>query len=165
MRLDLYPGSSCCTGTLVADNVVLTTAHCVPCDASHVYVGWNSNVPSTGRLFAIKDLVPHPQYNQPTRHANDLCFVVLEDRVPVNLARPRELATAAEVTSATSFIAVGFGNTDEGNFGIELEAPVALERRFKGTHGWRFRFRHLPRRQRRTAVFRHAPAAGSTWPA
>lgn len=116
-------GSSCCSGTLIAPNVVLTAAHCVPCNATQIYVGATANQPSTGRLYGVQQVIPHESYNVPTRYANDLALVVLTDSLDANLVR--ELATTDEFTAETTYTIVGFGWTDQGNFGIKLEAPVA----------------------------------------
>jgi secreted trypsin-like serine protease len=127
------PGSPCsCTGTVIEDTIVLTAAHCVPCSRSRIYVGWNANQPSTGELYKIRRVIPHPQYNSSTQ-ANDLAIVVLEQPLPppgTSRIRRRQRATTAQITGATSFTAVGFGKTDQGNFGIKLEAPIALRRFF-----------------------------------
>ena len=119
------PGSSCCTGTLIQSNVVLTAAHCIPCSATHAYVGSNSNLPATGSLFEIERIISHENYNDTTMH-NDIAVVVLRDPIPSSLVAPRALASTSQVTAASSFIAVGFGYTDQGNFGLKFEAPVAL---------------------------------------
>jgi secreted trypsin-like serine protease len=95
-------------------------------------VGWNANQPSTGELYKIRRVIPHPQYNSSTQ-ANDLAIVVLEQPLPppgTSRIRRRQRATTAQITGATSFTAVGFGKTDQGNFGIKLEAPIALRRFF-----------------------------------
>ncbi|MEK6262697.1 MAG: trypsin-like serine protease [Planctomycetota bacterium] len=116
-------GSSCCSGTLIAPNVVLTAAHCVPCNATEIYVGANSNLPGTGRVFSVERVIAHEDFNFPTEYANDIALVVLTG--PVSGVLVRERATTAEFDATTSFTVAGFGFTDQGNFGIKLEAPAA----------------------------------------
>jgi V8-like Glu-specific endopeptidase len=127
------PGQSCCTGTLIAPNAVLTAAHCVDtpgepgCGATHIYVGWNANNPSQDRLFQIRanGENPHPDYNSALFY-NDLAILILEKPVPASMARPRALAYTSEIKGASSFLAMGFGHTDQGQYGIKYESPVAL---------------------------------------
>lgn len=125
------PGRSCCTGTLIAPNAVLTAAHCVRtpgepgCGATHIYIGWNSNNPAQGDLFLIKKEIPHPNYNA-SRFYNDIAILILDRPVPSTKAIPRPLAFKSEVESAKSFLAMGFGFTEHRAFGIKYESPVAL---------------------------------------
>jgi V8-like Glu-specific endopeptidase len=121
-------GQSCCSGTLIAPNVILTAAHCVPCDATSIYVGYNSNNPATGKVYEITSIIAHEDFNNPTDFANDLAIIALDENV--DGVAVRALATTADFMAHTSFTVVGFGDTDEGNFGIKLEAPVALSQRF-----------------------------------
>lgn len=116
-------GSACCSGTLIAPNVILTAAHCVPCNATEIFVGALARSPSTGRIYSVQQVIPHESYNFPTAHANDLALVVLTESLPQELVR--ELATTQEFNAATTYTVVGFGRTDLGNSGIKLEATVA----------------------------------------
>lgn len=73
-----------CTGTVVADRVVLTAAHCVVPDATgtyEVYMGPSVGDPS-GRFILVDDAVRHPQFDDAT-HAYDFALVHLADSAQV----------------------------------------------------------------------------------
>jgi len=122
----------CCTGTLVGKNVVVTAGHCFFCagggasGASIAYVGTDISKPGT----VIKGKITrHPKYSQGGLH-NDLSVIVLESDVPETVAKPRRIATKAEIDNATFVRAVGFGNSDfqsTTGFGIKrlVDIPVA----------------------------------------
>jgi V8-like Glu-specific endopeptidase len=117
----------CCTGTLVARNVVVTAGHCKgPC-SSRVFIGTNVNAPGVAEVVNVIKAVRHPQYNQGGKH-NDLTVLILER--DVTSVKPRKLATSAMINKVTSVRVVGFGNTDPdstGGYGVRrmVDVPVA----------------------------------------
>ena len=115
----------CCTGTLVARNVVLTAGHCQGGCSSRVFIGTNVN--AGGEIVNIDAAVRHPQYNKGGKH-NDLTVLILER--DVTSVKPRKFATAAMIDKAAAVRAVGFGNTDPQSttgYGIKrmVDVPVA----------------------------------------
>ncbi len=84
----------CCTGTVIGPNVVLTAGHCHAgrC-AARVFVGNDSNVPSSGKVVAVKTTVRHPGYN-PATLADDLTVLILAERLDVT---PAPIAATAFV--------------------------------------------------------------------
>jgi V8-like Glu-specific endopeptidase len=121
-------GSSCCTGTLIAPNAVLTAAHCVGangCGATTIFIGTDSNQPTSGRIYQIKHQIAHPGYDR-NRFYNDLAILILDKPVPDSVAKPRALAYTSEIAGAKSFLAMGFGRTQQNEFGVKYESPVAL---------------------------------------
>jgi secreted trypsin-like serine protease len=117
----------CCTGTLVAPNVVVTAGHCVKggC-ASRIFVGDDVETPDEGTVVAIKDAVSHPEYRPPGSATHDLAVLILEDDVDVT---PRAIASAKVLGRATSVRLAGYGNTDvfsSGGYGQRRMVDVPL---------------------------------------
>lgn len=115
----------CCTGTLVARNVVVTAGHCQGGCSARIFIGQNVN--AGGEIVSVAKAVRHPKYNMGGKH-NDLTVLIL-DR-DVTTVRPRKLAKTAQIDKAVSVRAVGFGNTDPASttgYGIKrmVDVPVA----------------------------------------
>lgn len=118
-------GGWCCTGTLVARNVVVTAGHCRGGCSSRIFIGKNVALP--GEIVNVASAVRHPAYGQGGKH-NDLAVLILaRDVTSVN---PRRIATSAMVNNVTSVRVVGYGNTDPESttgYGIRrmVDVPVA----------------------------------------
>ena len=99
----------CCSGTIVAPNVVVTAAHCARdgcCD--RVLVG--GDVTSAGAVIVgVQEAHTHPSYRSGSRF-NDLCVLLLDRHLAV---APRLLAGAHTLDSAISVRLAGFGTIDE----------------------------------------------------
>jgi len=94
-----------CTGTLIAENVVLTAGHCEVLH-SRVFVG--NDVGGKGTVYRVKSHVRHPDWDGKLR--NDLMLLILEK--PVKGVKPRALATSVAINAAVDGRVVGFGTTD-----------------------------------------------------
>ncbi len=115
----------CCTGTLIAKNVVLTAGHCQGGCSSRIFIGTNVN--AGGEIVDVLNAVRHPDYNKSGLH-NDITVLILKRDVVT--IKPRKFATAAIIDKAASVRAVGFGNTDPHSttgYGIKrmVDVPVA----------------------------------------
>jgi len=122
----------CCTGTLVGKNVVITAGHCFFCagagaaNKSVVFFGTDINRPGktvTGRITR------HPNYGKNGLH-NDVSVIILDEDLAAPNAKPRRIATRAEIDNSTFVRAVGFGNSDFASttgFGTKrlVDIPVA----------------------------------------
>lgn len=104
------PDTWCCSGTLLAPNVVVTAGHCAAGCASRVCIGDNILAPK--QVINVISAVVHPDYSAPNPFTtfNDLTVLILEHDV-VGVA-PRAIALTALIDSASSVRAVGYGNTD-----------------------------------------------------
>lgn len=112
-----------CTGTLIAQNVVLTAGHCADF-ATRIFIG--NDVTKTGKVVRVKKRLRHPKYHQ-GKH-NDLMVLLLAENV--SSVAPRLLAKKSLLDKATDGRVVGFGNTDPaGQFGYGLkrfvDVPIA----------------------------------------
>jgi hypothetical protein len=110
-------GSSdwCCSGTLVAPNVVVTAGHCVEGDCcSRVLVGEDVDDTSTARVIRVRRATSHPDY-RPPNSTHDLAVLILDEDAGV---APRGLAHEAMLANAISVRLAGYGRTDvEGTTG------------------------------------------------
>jgi secreted trypsin-like serine protease len=117
----------CCSGTLVAPNVVVTAAHCVEggC-AARVFVGEDVAYPADGEVIKVDTAVAHPGYGTHGAHS-DIAVLILERDTDLP---PRRLATADHLGGATFVRLAGYGNTDPfGSSGYGrrrmVDVPVA----------------------------------------
>jgi hypothetical protein len=126
----------CCTGTLIAPNVVLTAGHCLPCcnedRGGLVHIGKRAYGP--GKTIKVKKAIRHQDYGRNETH-NDLTILVLQEAVQG--VKPRPMAPTDLVEHATFVRAVGFGNTNFGGtvgYGTRRMAnlPIACVRCLPG---------------------------------
>jgi hypothetical protein len=116
----------CCSGTLVAPNVVVTAAHC---DAGgcrdRILIGDDVN-DGSARTIGVRDAKSHPDY-KPPQPTGDLCVLILEEDADVE---PRGLAESELVEDGSSVRLAGYGNTDvDGSTGYGrrriVDVPLA----------------------------------------
>lgn len=117
----------CCSGTLIAPNVVVTAGHCFGSCAARVFVGTNVDDPSTGQVYQVLRAVQHPDYRRGGQQ-NDLTVLILDRDVPG--VTPRKIASSPAIDDAYYVRAVGFGAVDfNGMFGYgkkrQVELPIA----------------------------------------
>lgn len=120
----------CCTGTLVARNVVVTAAHCSDGCASRVFVGTNVKKPKAGRIVRVRKAVVHPKFDGIPEDHWDIMVLVLDDKVNVT---PRKIADARAISRAKTVRVVGFGSTEIsgiGGYGIRraVDVPMAANK-------------------------------------
>jgi secreted trypsin-like serine protease len=106
-----------CTGTLIAENVVLTAGHCTD-GTSTAYAYFDMEAPSDFRTNPSGEkghTVTHPQYN-PLTISNDVGVVVLDEPSDVSAPYPTlpdvgflsDLKRSHQIQDDT-FVAVGYG--------------------------------------------------------
>jgi len=136
-------GSSYCSGTLIAPDVLVTAAHCAidfP-NSSRVQVSFDLEPLKTGH-FVSGVLIPNPNYHPNQSDPHDIAVVLL-DR-PQERITPARLPTMGlldelaklKILESQAFTAVGYGEVRETKTG----GWSALE--FSGTRqGLQFEFR------------------------
>ena len=113
----------CCTGTLIAPNVVVTAGHCDRGGCGdRIFVGTDVDDPNRGHIVKVRERHTHPGY-RPPRDQDDVAVLVLDRSV--DDVTPRAIATAAALRSARSVRVVGYGYTDTaGSTGYGLRRLV-----------------------------------------
>ena len=119
------PDQWCCTGTLVAPNVVVTAGHCFGGCTDRVFVGDNVEQLDAGKVIEVEEAVRHPDYDD-TDLKNDLSVLVLAEDADVT---PRALVGEGVLEDAHTVRLAGYGNTDVdsmGGYGIRRMVDVPL---------------------------------------
>ena len=112
----------CCSGTLVAPNVVVTAGHCHAECASRVLIGDDVAGEAEAQVIAVAHAKLHPNYS---RGKHDLGTLILaKDAEGVH---PRGIAKPDALDGATSVRIAGFGNTSVyGGYGRRMMVDVPL---------------------------------------
>jgi len=115
----------CCTGALVAPNLVITAAHCAPDCSARVFVGNNVDDATAGTAYSVADAHVHPEYRG---RQSDVLGLVLNDEIQG--VEPRAIADPDLLANMRSVRLVGFGTTDVwglGGYGQKrvVDVPVA----------------------------------------
>lgn len=114
----------CCSGTLVAPNVVVSAGHCEKLEDCSSWVYFGADVCTPGQTARVVARHVHEDYSTPDdRTKNDLMVLILEH--DMNSIVPRRFATTEMFERAGSVRLVGFGNTDAaGTLGYGLRRFV-----------------------------------------
>ena len=118
-----------CGGSFIADNVVLTAAHCVHWQSEKLFVA--QGLSSTEQMNdsnarKVKAVVVHEDYD-PNAMTNDIALLFLEDS-GVSNSNPIPMGTESSFVDGNPLKVIGFGNTS--SFGylyidqlMEVEIP------------------------------------------
>ena len=117
-----------CTGTLIADNVILTAAHCLPAKLDSLWV-----VPSTVEYDALKrmpvvEVIKDRPANLPASTHFDLALAKFEGTLPTDYKPTTYARSFNPGTSSPFFLSIaGYGETFSGaNDEGELRLGMAL---------------------------------------
>jgi secreted trypsin-like serine protease len=105
-----------CTGTLIAGDLVLTAAHCVPPDADYKLVQFDAN-----RQPSLRDTARverHPQFSMPSflNHRATADVALIKLAAPVLNVQPAAVSNEKlSVAPGHRFVVMGFGLTKRGD--------------------------------------------------
>jgi len=124
-------GFGLCTATLVADDVLLTAAHCAEGSTNDdlFYVGANINNATWNDVYSISDAIIHPAYNPNSSHPHDVAVLLLDQ--PLNSVEPIPVNTTAFTNSWRGkwLHYVGFGSNTTysgGGSGQKRETDIQI---------------------------------------
>jgi trypsin len=99
-----------CTGVVLAQNIVLTAAHCIP-PGEKFWVGGNpgggSETLAPSQLSAVDEIVPHPLFSRRDSGSPDLAILRLAKPLPDRFI-PATLSSR-HLAEGDSLIAAGYG--------------------------------------------------------
>ncbi len=125
-----------CSGTLIAEDVVLTAGHCVESwggsvmSASQlaVYVGENPFADLNSHTYTVSDVEQHSSYNS-TMLTDDIALIRLDSSVtevdPVPHLTSAQGMSNSDVGNTLNF--TGFGSTESGGYGKLLQVDQTLD--------------------------------------
>ena len=114
----------CCTGTLVASNVVVTAAHCARggCLGEQIFIGRDVDRPEDGRIVRVAASAVHTDYDRRRPYSDVMALILDED---VTGVAPREIAPPDGLRDEASIRVVGYGTVDvEGTMGYGVRRMV-----------------------------------------
>lgn len=100
-----------CTGTLIADRLVLTAAHCVTpnSDSMIVYFGRDFTSMDKSLVRPVVKSIVHPNYNSNREDMHDLALIRFSGSLPSGFAPAPLLTDLSSVKKGTRVIVAGYG--------------------------------------------------------
>ena len=126
-----------CTGVVLAQNIVLTAAHCIlPGEKFWVgdTVGGGSQTLSPSRLSAVDEIVPHPLWSRKDAGSPDLAILKLATPLPDRFI-PATLG-ARHLAEGDNLIAAGYGKASADETKPPLVLRAVLLQVTRAVRGW-----------------------------
>jgi hypothetical protein len=125
-----------CTGVVLAQDIVLTAAHCIV-PGEKLWVGDSAGVSpqriAPSRLAAVEEIVPHPLWSRKDGGSPDLAILKLATSLPDRFIPAT--VSSRHLAEGDNLIAAGYGKTsaDEKRPPLELRAVLLqVTRAFRG---------------------------------
>lgn len=122
-----------CTGTAIAPTVVITAGHCAGYKAANlaVYVGAGKEGGNVVGQYPVKVMKVSPKYNSSSGVGNDISYIVLSKPLDLPASAYVPVLTDADESAELLTIGktghiVGFGNRDDGGFGVKFEVDAKI---------------------------------------
>ncbi|OMH81732.1 Serine protease 56 [Zancudomyces culisetae] len=118
--IDLGTGGEACAGSLIADNVVVTAAHCLLDSKGQKYpaknvllsAGSEKSIQTNTNRFSANDTFVFPSFD-PNTLVHDIGLVILSAPIPRTIATPIPIYSG-EIVDSLSVFAAGWGITSNG---------------------------------------------------
>lgn len=118
-----------CTGTLIAPNVVLTAAHCIPKSLEQFWVVTAPFEFTILQRHSVSKVIVHPKYNFYAFENFDIALIEFAGALPSEY-KPTTWTTQFDLIAATTFLAAaGYGETAKGR-GDQGELRISQLRLF-----------------------------------
>ncbi|XP_037710375.1 trypsin alpha-like [Drosophila subpulchrella] len=121
-----------CGGVIIAENIILTAAHCVANrEATDIAVYYGSSIKLEGDVANVSDVLVHAEYNPEGTNgnlANDIAVLLLSTNIPLgSSAYPIEIADETPQPGRWALV-TGWGSSiDDGSSGVtDLQGAYVL---------------------------------------
>jgi len=108
----LYDGSALCTGSIIAKDLVVTAAHCIPTDAKTLKVYFRTDLYAAGKSAKVVDAVVNPGYqgeNSSGPDENDIALVRFSGNLPSGYAPATLLPERDTLRNGETVTLAGYG--------------------------------------------------------
>jgi hypothetical protein len=121
-RLSTVGISSGCTGTVIAENLILTAGHCLSSGAMSVVFRTNMYQQGTGAVIPVERKVYHAQYKPTGKYIvpYDIAMLKLSANIPANYRPVKLLPASQPLKVGEAVLQAGYGETLQrggGTFG------------------------------------------------
>jgi hypothetical protein len=128
----IHDGTNICTGTLIADDLVLTAAHCLEdeSDLSWYEVGFGSDYYYPDDTREVIETQMHPDYNGNHLLGSDIGIIRLDSGAPSGIKTFPVLPKALEIEPAdegSQVTVLGFGSDEYGDLGTKRVGTTKID--------------------------------------
>ena len=111
----LYDGKALCSGSLIAENLVVTAAHCIPSDAKTLKVFFKLDISGAGKSARVVDAVVDPHYKGEEATGpdeNDIALLRFSGKLPAAYSPATLLPASESLSNGETVTLAGYGITE-----------------------------------------------------